>query len=236
MKNTEEKYYIYHNPAHIWKGKKHAGKIGKIGCTDNPKRRNKQQPGEYIILEEHTCIYLASDREIELQKEYDYPVDNIPYWQTYKNVKNRNNDWIDKVDYAAKVKNTDYAAFQDRKVANTDWEAKVKNTDWEAKVKNTDYAAKVKNTDYKAIGIKISQANKGISRNKGILRSQKFKESKHKPIDQLTKDGTFIKTWPSIKEASETLDINRNTLTGCLTGRLKLAGGFKWEKYTIIIT
>ncbi|MCP3852670.1 MAG: hypothetical protein GY694_20945 [Gammaproteobacteria bacterium] len=33
------------------------------------------------ILEEHTCIYTVSDREIELQRQYDLPVDTIPYWK-----------------------------------------------------------------------------------------------------------------------------------------------------------
>ena len=37
------------------------------------------------ILEEHTDIYVASDREIELQKQYGLPVDKIPYWQSVEN-------------------------------------------------------------------------------------------------------------------------------------------------------
>jgi len=68
-----KKYYIYH-----LKGK-------KIGCTENPKKRTKAQGFDnYEILEEHTDIYIASDREIELQKLYGYPIDKIPYWKTIK--------------------------------------------------------------------------------------------------------------------------------------------------------
>jgi len=64
-------YYIYHI-------------IGKkIGCTSQPKKRIKRQGfHNYEILEQHTDIIVASDRERELQKEYGYKVDGKPYWQT----------------------------------------------------------------------------------------------------------------------------------------------------------
>ena len=72
MKN----YYIYHVPGI------------KIGCTDNVPRRMKQQRyTEWEHLETHTDIYEASNREIELQKEYGYPVDSIPYYQAVDNRK-----------------------------------------------------------------------------------------------------------------------------------------------------
>lgn len=77
-----EKYYIYHIPHFVWKD----GSVGKIGVSEKPKRRTKKQGyTEYEILEEHTCIYKVSDREIELQKEYGYKVDRMPYWKTRLN-------------------------------------------------------------------------------------------------------------------------------------------------------
>ena len=77
-----KKYYIYHIPTFIHKD----GRIGKIGCTvqEVNKRSKKQGYTEYEILETHECIYKASDREIELQKEYGYPVDKIPYYKVYQ--------------------------------------------------------------------------------------------------------------------------------------------------------
>ena len=68
------KYYIYHIPA------------VKIGVTKNVKRRVIKNQGfsEYEILEEHTDIYKVSDREQQLQKQYGYKVDKIPYWQMSK--------------------------------------------------------------------------------------------------------------------------------------------------------
>ena len=36
---------------------------------------------DYEVLETHECKYTASNREIELQKEYGYPVDKTPYFK-----------------------------------------------------------------------------------------------------------------------------------------------------------
>jgi hypothetical protein len=64
-------YYIYHIPGI------------KIGCSEEPAIRvAKQGYTSYTILEEHTDIYVASRREHELQKEYGYPVDDSPYWNS----------------------------------------------------------------------------------------------------------------------------------------------------------
>ena len=63
-------YYIYHIPGI------------KIGCAEDVAvRTRKQNFTSYEILEEYTCIYEASKREIELQKEYGYPVDKQPYYK-----------------------------------------------------------------------------------------------------------------------------------------------------------
>ena len=62
-------FYIYHIPG------------VKIGCTgDLEKRMRDQGFTSWEILEEHTDIYEASRREIELQREYGYLVDNTPYY------------------------------------------------------------------------------------------------------------------------------------------------------------
>lgn len=63
-------YYIYHIPGI------------KIGVSQNPDRRVKRQGySEYEIIEKHNNIKSASYREIELQKEYGYPVDTILYYK-----------------------------------------------------------------------------------------------------------------------------------------------------------
>jgi len=66
-------YYIYHIPDI------------KIGCTTEPERRVKRQGyKDYHILEVHSDIDVASKREQELQKEYGYQIDYVPYSQTDK--------------------------------------------------------------------------------------------------------------------------------------------------------
>lgn len=48
-------------------------------------------------------------------------------------------------------------------------------------------------------------------------------------ILQLTKDGTFVKEWPSLSDAEHQLGIACSSICKCLKGRLKSAGGFVWR-------
>ena len=64
----------------IYFGYKPSGRR-KIGCDENyPNRPIQQNMTNYRILEQHEDIYVASDREIELQQEYGVHVDSVPYW------------------------------------------------------------------------------------------------------------------------------------------------------------
>ena len=49
------------------------------------------------------------------------------------------------------------------------------------------------------------------------------------PILQFTKDGTFVKEWPSAHEAERQLGILHSSICNCLKGRLKSTGGFVWR-------
>ena len=72
----ETVYYIYHI------------KGVKIGVSEEPlKRVNNQGYSEYEILETHTDIIKASERELELQKQYGYVVDKNLYYKIYKTAK-----------------------------------------------------------------------------------------------------------------------------------------------------
>lgn len=42
-------------------------------------------------------------------------------------------------------------------------------------------------------------------------------------------DGNLIKEWDSVKQAGEALGINRPSISNCLKGRYKSAGGFIWR-------
>ena len=49
------------------------------------------------------------------------------------------------------------------------------------------------------------------------------------PILQFSKDGTFIKEWPSAYESQRQLGIAQSSICYCCKGRLKSAGGFVWR-------
>jgi hypothetical protein len=75
-------YTVYYIPDFVWLD----GTIGKIGCTEQePQQRVKDQGYiNYEVLEEHVDVYIASDRELALQKQYGLPVDKMPYWKVIK--------------------------------------------------------------------------------------------------------------------------------------------------------
>lgn len=54
-------------------------------------------------------------------------------------------------------------------------------------------------------------------------------EKRSIPILQFSKDGTFMKEWPSAKEAERQLGILQSNICNCLKGRYKSAGGYVWR-------
>jgi len=66
-------YYIYHIPGE------------KIGCTKNYPARPASQSDNYELLEIHEDIENASNRELELQAEYGYKVDDNDYKSSTNN-------------------------------------------------------------------------------------------------------------------------------------------------------
>jgi len=75
-----------------------------------------------------------------------------------------------------------------------------------ARIKNTNFTVKVENTDYNLIA-----------------------EKNKKAINQYSRDGRFIREWPSGREASEDLGIDKGNISACLRGKLKTTGGFIWK-------
>jgi len=72
-------YYIYHIPN------------VKIGCTHNLiERFAGRRHIQYEVLETYNDIKIASQREIELQIQYGYKVDNTPYKTIVEKNKNLN--------------------------------------------------------------------------------------------------------------------------------------------------
>ena len=59
-------------------------------------------------------------------------------------------------------------------------------------------------------------------------KSQSKIEKQSKPILQFTKDGEFIKEWPSMIEAERQIRIAHSSICKCCKGKSKTAGGFIW--------
>jgi hypothetical protein len=102
-------YYIYHIEGI------------KIGCTNKPYRRieSEQKQLKYEILEEHNDIMFASKREIELQKQYGYRVDTIPYYES-----------IRRINKASKIAHKTINFKKD-----IDWDARNKKIDFDKRAK-----------------------------------------------------------------------------------------------------
>lgn len=65
------------------------------------------------------------------------------------------------------------------------------------------------------------------SRDKKAIAKRTAKQVK--TIYQYDLDGNLIKEWDSVKQAGEALGINRPSISNCLKGRYKSAGGFIWR-------
>lgn len=55
--------------------------------------------------------------------------------------------------------------------------------------------------------------------------------SSYKKVNQYELDGTFIKTWYAIIEASESLNLSYKTIQNCFNGKKPTCGGFQWKDY-----
>ena len=99
-------YYIYHIPGI------------KIGCTNNLERRIREQKfTDYELIEQHSDKFIASNREKELQKQYGYRLDAIPYNESLRRIKKAQevslatkNKWLPKVDWKAREAKIDKEA------------------------------------------------------------------------------------------------------------------------------
>lgn len=189
-------YYIYHI------------KGVKIGVTEDIKRRTKEHEDKYTleVIEKHDCIYKASDREIELQKQYGYSIDKIPYWRF---VKIMNSPQANK-----KISEALIGKKQSE-------ETKLKRSKTLTGLKRSEECVK-----------KIKDSNTGISRNSGYKQSeehkQKRKEGQYKPISRFSLENIFEKDYPSQKAVKED-GYSFGDVNSVLRGKQKTAGGKYWR-------
>jgi len=62
-----------------------------------------------------------------------------------------------------------------------------------------------------------------------VEQVESFRETNRKSVIQYTITGDVVNIWPSIREASITLTINRASIKKVLEGERKTAGGFIWK-------
>ena len=60
-------------------------------------------------------------------------------------------------------------------------------------------------------------------------RTYNNRYSRAKKVKQLTLDGQLIKTWECTRDIERTIKIAHNMVSLCCNGKLKTAGGYKWE-------
>lgn len=61
------------------------------------------------------------------------------------------------------------------------------------------------------------------------IHKQESMHPKPKRVTQYTLDGIFLKEWDSLSSVNKELGIGISTLSGCLHGKYKQAGGFIWK-------
>jgi hypothetical protein len=225
IKIIKDMYYIYHIEG------------VKIGCTKrNPKERVRAQKYSYFeILEEHSDIIVASNRERELQKQYGYSVDTIPY---FKGKYSQNG-----IKRGLQCVETGYMKeFQ--KIGNK---------------KSTEKSKKII-LQYDLDGNFIKQWNCGVRNmpeeyknaggcaksNTGTLygfqwrykisddypkQIEKFENKSFQKVIQKDLQGNVIKIWDNQTQASDSIGCSIQAISLCCRKINKTAKGFIWEKY-----
>lgn len=73
------------------------------------------------------------------------------------------------------------------------------------------------------------KVGKIVGKKTGAINGKKSAIKLSIPILQFSKDGTFIKEWPSSREAQRQLGIGYSNICACCKGKLKSVGGFIWR-------
>ena len=207
-------YTIYHIPEFVYG----CGSVGKIGVSYKLKTRINQNLKKSLegftkweVLEEHTDVYEVSDREIELQKEYGYKVDCIPYWKTIENGLSEQSIKAKKQN--AKNMSNGLTAEQRSKGGKVAYKINKKNGNM----------LKIQ----KLGGIASGKLSVESGRIYKMVANAKLVNSK--PILQYSKDGKFIKEWNSISDCGRALSYDISSIAKVCKGKQKTAKGFVFK-------
>jgi hypothetical protein len=204
-------YYIYHITGI------------KIGCSTRPKYRVKQQLySNFEILEQYTDIYIASDRELELQKKYGYKVDNLPYWKSYKQSINRRNKLTKEIKTAASKKGGSIGgktAFKNKSGLFAMSAEKTK----QVKIAG----GKASSIVNKINGVGIY----GISKEQRIKNGIEGNKKRAKGVLVFNKvTNEFISEYQSIREAGRKLNIPFQNISAVLKGKIKQCKAYTFKQ------
>ena len=61
-------------------------------------------------------------------------------------------------------------------------------------------------------------------------RKSSPKECRYKPVNQFTLDGKFVARYESQKMAAEVIMANETSISQCIRGKQKTAGGYIWRR------
>ena len=207
MRNKELKYHIYHHPTYQWKD----GKIGKIGVTDNLKRRAREYGIESLeVLESHSSMKEVGKREMTLQKEFGYPVDRISYDKWHKSKKKAYSKESKKKRLET-IKDYNWnQILKEKRTPKLDYKEIIakraitmEGYDWSEMLKTK----RTPNMDYEAIGLKNG-----------------------KQVNQYDLKGNLIKTWDTITQAKKAMNQpNDRKINQCVLGNRLTAFNFIWK-------
>jgi len=151
-------------------------------------------------------------------------------------------------DPAERKKSSERATLQMKDVRDSkvDWGKKVTSSEkyqLALKEKRVGGGAHVKEKA-KEVNAKISAGVKKyfktLDDSSKAVNISKHRESMAKAVgtkvQQFTKEGTLLKSFPSYAQAARETDVAPSSLKACVDGRLKTAGGFVWKKETLSTT
>jgi hypothetical protein len=241
-------YYIYHIPG------------VKIGCSQNIKKRiSSQKFSHYEIIEEHVDVYIASDREIELQKQYGYPVDRIPYYESLKRITKAQDislktksEWLPNVDWKARDAKVDFKKraakinshpnYINRKMRNGSEQLKKVLLQYDLDgnfIKEWNCGVRQMPNEYKYAG-SCAKNNTGTlygyqwrykTSEDFAKQIGKYENPSHKKVVQKDLMGNVIKIWDSQQQAANIIGCSIQLISNVCRGNRKTAKGFIWEKY-----
>ncbi len=232
-----------------------------LGCSQSLEQRIKSQKfSEYEILEQHSCIYTASKRELQLQKEYGYSVDRIPYFVSLKRIRKAQeiglatrDEWGKFIDWKAreekinqqekwsKVKS--HPNYINRKIANGSEQLKkvllqydldgnfIK--EWKCGARN------MYKFGFEGAG-GVARLKKGTIGgyqwrykigNKIPKKIKPFVNSNFQKVVQKDLEGNIIKIYDNQQQAADIMGCSIQLISRVCRGIGKTAKGYIWERY-----